>query len=165
MIKSRIDERISAIRSLERKEQKAYRNENKKYFPIRKIKSFESSDDIIRFTEGTFVHPVATKEEEHRYANFAKDSQIGDCRMVEYRKQTCKATTRNTIREKPKMMQKHPEDCNPLHNFGVIRRQKIIDFFRDILHKLFIWMNWLTNYRNLLRACHLPCSHFLNFTQ
>ena len=139
IIESRIDKRIRAISFLVRKENKTYRNENKKNLPIRKIESFQSSDDIVRLAKGTFIHAISAEEEKHRDANFSKNSKITDSRDIENVKQTRKHTARNSVREKPKMMQEHTNNRNPLHDFGVVWRQKIINFFRDILHIMSFW--------------------------
>ena len=139
IIVSRIDERIRAICFLISKEKKANRNKYKKNLPIRKIKSLESPYDIVRFTKGTFVNAITTEEEKHRDTNFSKNSKITDSRNVENIEQTREYTTRNSARKKPKVMQEHTNNRNPLHDFGVVWRQKIINFFRDILHIMSFW--------------------------
>ena len=69
-------EGVTAVSCLVRKEEKTDRDENEEYFPVGKIEFFQSQYDIVFFPESPLVHPVPAKEEEHRDADFPKESQI-----------------------------------------------------------------------------------------
>lgn len=126
---SRINKRIRAIRVLRRKEEKTNRNKYKENAPISEIKSLEAPYDIVTFPKGAFINAITAKEEKHRNANFAKNAKISDRRYIENGKKAIEPATWNSNREKPKMMEKHPDDCDSLHDFGIVGRQKIIYFF------------------------------------